>query len=115
MKNIAVFITRSPDDALGTREMIDMALVFATFNCDVSIIFQDEGVLWTELPEQPLGYPTSLKGKLESLALYDINNIIIHDESLTKFPFVTPLLPAKIKTTRAIKLHCRDCDLLLEA
>lgn len=115
MKRIAVVVTRGPDHALGMREMLDMALVFAAFERDVSIIFQDEGVLWTELPQRPKGYPTSITGKLKSLSIHDINEIIIHKESLNKFPFVIPRLRATVETTYNINLRYRDTDIILEA
>ena len=115
MKSVIVIVTRGPDHGLGLREMLDMTLVFAAFEFNVTVIFQDEGVLWTELPEFPSGYPISLTGKLKSLDLYDIHEVIIHNESLHKFPFVTPRLPAKIETTSSINLKCHSVDLILEA
>ena len=38
MKSVALVIRSGPTQALGTREMIDMALVLATFDCPVSVV-----------------------------------------------------------------------------
>ena len=46
MKTVTLVIRSGPTAALGTREMVDMALVLATFECPVSVVLQDAGVLW---------------------------------------------------------------------
>lgn len=61
--------------------MLDMALVLATFECPVSIILQNAGVLWASLPTMPDDSPLALSGKLKSLPLYDIHNILIDEDS----------------------------------
>ena len=61
--------------------MLDMALVLATFECPVSVILQNAGVLWASLPTMPDDSPLALSGKLKSLPLYDIDNILIDEDS----------------------------------
>ena len=61
--------------------MLDMALVLATFECPVSVILQNAGVLWASLPTMPDDCPLALSGKLKSLPLYDIDNILIDEDS----------------------------------
>jgi sulfur relay (sulfurtransferase) DsrF/TusC family protein len=77
MKTITLVIRSGPSTSLGTREMIDMALVLATFECPVSIVLQDAGVYWAALPSMPEESPLSLSGKIKSLPLYDIDTILV--------------------------------------
>ena len=44
MKSVTLVIRSGPTESLGTREMLDMALVLATFECPVSVILQNAGV-----------------------------------------------------------------------
>ena len=61
--------------------MVDMALVLATFECPVSVILQNAGVSWASLPTMPDDSPLALSGKLKSLPLYDIDNVLIDEDS----------------------------------
>ena len=81
MKTVTLVIRSGPTAALGTREMVDMALVLATFECPVSVVLQDAGVLWASLPEMPDASPLALSGKLKSLPLYDIESIYVDQTS----------------------------------
>ena len=77
MKSATLVVRSGPTESLGTREMLDMALVLATFECPVSVVLQDAGVTWTTLPAMPDDSPLALSGKFKSLPLYDIENILI--------------------------------------
>ena len=81
MKSVTLVIRSGPTQSLGTREMLDMALVLATFECPVSVILQNAGVLWASLPTMPDDSPLALSGKLKSLPLYDIDNVLIDEDS----------------------------------
>ena len=81
MKSVTLVIRSGPTQSIGTREMLDMALVLATFGCPVSVILQNAGVLWASLPTMPDDSPLALSGKLKSLPLYDIDNILIDEDS----------------------------------
>ena len=63
MKSVTLVIRSGPTESLGTREMLDMALVLATFECPVSVILQNAGVFWASLPTMPDGSPLALSGK----------------------------------------------------
>lgn len=114
MKHIAFVVRRGPDHGLGIREMIDMAFVFSAFECRVTLILQDEGVLWAEMPVFTHGYPSSITGKLKSLSLYDIRDVIIHEESLVNYPFVEPQLPGTIESTAAINERKHTFDIIMD-
>ena len=81
MKSVTLVIRSGPTQSIGTREMLDMALVLATFECPVSVILQNAGVLWASLPTMPDDSPLALSGKLKSLPMYDIDNILIDEDS----------------------------------
>ncbi len=84
MKSVTLVIRSGPTESLGAREMLDMALVLATFECPVSIILQNAGASWASLPTMPDDSPLALSGKLKSLPLYDINNVLIDEDSCKK-------------------------------
>jgi sulfur relay (sulfurtransferase) DsrF/TusC family protein len=81
MKSVTLVIRSGPTESLGTREMVDMALVLATFECPVSVVLQDAGVIWASLPAMPEESALALSGKLKSLPLYDIDTILIDEVS----------------------------------
>lgn len=82
MKTTALVIRHGPGHRLGMREMVDMALVLATFDCPVSVVLQDDGVFWASLPPFAENNPLSLNGRLKSMPLYDIETILIDSDSL---------------------------------
>ena len=116
MKSVTLVIRSGPTQALGTREMIDMALVLATFDCPVSVVLQDAGVLWATLPEMPDSSPLAISGKLKSLPLYDVETILIDQESCSSWDFEPPgQFPGSIVCRETIKRCLDDSDVVLEA
>jgi len=96
--------------------MIDMALVLATFDCPVSVILQDAGVLWATLPEMPDSSPLAISGKLKSLPLYDIRTILVDQESCSSWDFEpSDQFPGSVVSHETIKQCLDDSDVLLEA
>ncbi|HAN80882.1 MAG TPA: hypothetical protein DCQ47_05460 [Gammaproteobacteria bacterium] len=116
MKSVTLVIRSGPTQALGTREMIDMALVLATFDCPVSVILQDAGVLWATLPEMPDSSPLAISGKLKSLPLYDVGTILVDQESCSSWDFEpSDQFPGSVVSHETIKQCLDDSDVLLEA
>jgi len=96
--------------------MIDMALVLATFDCPVSVILQNAGVLWATLPEMPDSSPLAISGKLKSLPLYDVGTILIDQESCSSWDFEpSDQFPGSVVSHETIKQCLDDSDVLLEA
>lgn len=116
MTRVALILRHGPGSQLGMREMVDMALVLATFDCPVSVVLQDDGVFWSTGPQFHEADPLSLKGRLKSLPLYDIETILIHAESL-KARQVKPVsdFPGQISTQRDIAAQLALVDCILEA
>ena len=116
MKSVTLVIRSGPTQALGTREMIDMALVLATFECPVSVILQDAGVLWATLPEMPDSSPLAISGKLKSLALYDVETILVDQGSCSSWDFEpSDQFPGSVVNHETIKRCLNDSDVVLEA
>ena len=116
MKSVTLVIRSGPTQAMGTREMIDMALVLATFECPVSVVLQDAGVLWATLPEMPDSSPLAISGKLKSLPLYDIETILVDEESCRSWDFEPSYqFPGSVVGHETIKRCLDDSDVVLEA
>ena len=116
MKSVALVIRSGPTQALGTREMVDMTLVLATFECPVSVILQDAGVLWATLPEMPDSSPLAISGKLKSLPLYDVETILVDQKSCSSWNFEpSDQFPGSVVNRETIKRCLDRSDVILEA
>jgi len=116
MKSVTLVIRSGPTESLGTREMLDMALVIATFDCPVSVILQNAGVFWASLPAMPDNSPLELSGKLKSLPLYDIDNVLIDENSCKERGIeVSDQFPGKLCKRDKILDRLNISDVVLEA
>lgn len=116
MKSVTLVIRSGPTDSLGTREMIDMALVLATFECPVSVVLQDAGVSWASLPMMPDDSPLALSGKLKSLPLYDIEHILVDQASCeARGVQIAEKFPGVACDREAIRDCLDHSDVVLEA
>lgn len=96
--------------------MLDMALVLATFECPVSVILQNAGVFWASLPAMPDNSPLELSGKLKSLPLYDIDNVLIDENSCKERGIeVNDQFPGKLCKRDKILDRLNISDVVLEA
>ncbi|MEK9555116.1 MAG: DsrE family protein [Gammaproteobacteria bacterium] len=116
MKSVTLVIRSGPTESLGTREMVDMALVLATFECPVSVVLQDAGVLWTNLPAMPEESPLALSGKLKSLPLYDIDTILVDQVSCEiRRVEISKNFPGILCNRDTIRECLNQSDVVLEA
>ena len=116
MKSVALVIRRGPSGSLGTREMVDMALVLATFECPVVVILQNAGVRWVALPEMPEKSPLALSGKFKSLYLYDIETILVDRSSLEERKIPSSANSLGVVVDRSVILNAlAESDIILEA
>ena len=116
MKTVTLVIRSGPTAALGTREMVDMALVLATFECPVSVVLQDAGVLWASLPTMPESSPLALSGKLKSLPLYDIETIYVDQSSAERRGLtISAQFPGCLASRDTISHWLASTDVILEA
>jgi sulfur relay (sulfurtransferase) DsrF/TusC family protein len=116
MKSVTLVIRSGPTESLGTREMVDMALVLATFECPVSVVLQDAGALWASLPAMSDESPLALSGKIKSLPLYDINTILVDQVSCeTRGLQIAENFPGTLCTRDTIRECLNQSDVVLEA
>ncbi len=116
MKRVTLVLRHGPESDLGVREMIDMAMVLATFECPVTLVIQDAGVLWTTLPSFPEGHSHSITGRLKSLPLYDVETILISQEALDAFAIQPAAsFPGHAVEPATIEAALSNADVVLEA
>ena len=116
MKSVTLVIRSGPTESLGTREMVDMALVLATFECPVSVVLQDAGVIWASLPAMPEESSLALSGKLKSLPLYDIDTILVDEVSCeTRRVQIAESFPGTLCTRDTIRECLNQSEVVLEA
>ena len=94
---------RAPHSGSHTQESLDALLVLAAFGQNPSLLFQGDGV-WQLLGKQQataFGYP-SLSAQLQSLPLYEVENIYVEAESLQARQLTAEQLALPVKVlTRA--------------
>ena len=96
--------------------MVDMALVLATFECPVSVVLQDAGVIWASLPAMPEESPLTLSGKLKSLPLYDIDMILVDEVSCEiRRVKIAENFPGTLCNRDTIRECLNQSDVVLEA
>ncbi len=92
-KSLLLVFRRPPYGRSLSRAGYDVALAAAAFEQPVSLLFLDDGV-WQLLPEQradAIG-ARSISRTLESLPLYDIDNLYVDSESLAQRALVPDAL-----------------------
>jgi tRNA 2-thiouridine synthesizing protein C len=84
-KRIAFLLRRAPYAGSFAMETIDAALVAAVFEQDVTLVFLDDGVyqLITRQDGALLG-TKNVGDALKALPAYDIERLIVDDESLQR-------------------------------
>ncbi|MGS0680613.1 sulfurtransferase complex subunit TusC [Shewanella sp. 125m-7] len=86
MKKICIVFRHAPHGTSHGREGLDLSLLSASFEQEVSLLFTDEGLL-TLLKDQD---PESIGAKdyiatLGALPLYDIDTVLVCQESMQEF------------------------------
>lgn len=86
MKKLCIIFRTAPHGNPQGREALDLAMLCASFEQEVSLVFTDEGVLHL-LPNQ---MPELIKAKdyistFRALPLYDIDHVLVCHDALTEF------------------------------
>lgn len=105
MKKLCIVFRQAPHGTAHGREGLDLSLLSASFEQEVSLLFTDEGVL-TLLKSQD---PESIGSKdyiaaLGALSLYDIETVLVCQESMQELALerqdlridVSAVMPADI-------------------
>ncbi|NVK87370.1 MAG: sulfurtransferase complex subunit TusC [Gammaproteobacteria bacterium] len=98
MKILFIF-NKAPYGSDCGKELLDMALAFATFDQSVSLLFIDQGV-WQLVDEQK---PKLIGQKaytrlFSGLDLYDIDHLYVEEAALTRYGIDATTLIAKRQT-----------------
>ncbi|UJX27010.1 sulfurtransferase complex subunit TusC [Pseudoalteromonas sp. CF6-2] len=86
MKNVLVISQHAPFDDQHIRESLDMALIFAAIDQNISWLLSADAVLALKKNQQPelLGIKNYFK-MVKTLELYDVENIYVCEKSLMDF------------------------------
>ncbi|MDR8523798.1 sulfurtransferase complex subunit TusC [Shewanella fidelis] len=113
MKKLCIVFKQAPHGTAHGREGLDFALLSASFEQEVSLVFTGEGLL-TLLKEQD---PESIGCKdyistLGALGLYDIDTVLVCQESMHEFNLQQNDLriPALISSAEEISAHFDHVD-----
>lgn len=86
MKQICVIFRHSPIGNSASREGLDFALLSASFEQQVCVVFSDEAVLHLVKNQQPeLVGSKDYLSTFKALNLYDIETVLVCQESAKQF------------------------------
>lgn len=82
-QSIAVINTQSSFNNANAREALDLSLIFAAFDQQVTVIYQDDGVYQLLANQQP----QHIEGKnflatIKAFPLYDIHQVIVSQDAM---------------------------------
>lgn len=116
MKKLCIVFRSPPHGTTQGREALDLALLSASFEQQVSLVFVDEGVLHLVKDQQPelLGGKDYL-ATLKALPLYDIDTVLACKQSLADFGLNHGLLAITVGVANdeAISAHLNHVDEVL--
>ncbi|MEL0642144.1 sulfurtransferase complex subunit TusC [Pseudoalteromonas aliena] len=99
MINILVMSQSSPFDDLNIRDALDMTLIFAAVDQNVSWLFSGPAVLALKKHQQPsaIGIKDFFKN-IKMLEIYDVENIYVCEKSLFDYGLSKHDLLVPVKT-----------------
>lgn len=116
MKKITFIFRTAPHGSAKGREALDLALLSASFEQEVSLIFSDEGVLNLVTDQQPelIGAKDYI-ATFKALPLYDIEHVYVCKQSLADFGMSRSALTIPVETMSAedICQHLQRADEVL--
>ncbi|WP_299974469.1 sulfurtransferase complex subunit TusC [uncultured Pseudoteredinibacter sp.] len=85
-KNITFICRHSPYGGSQARELLDAALAGAAFDQNISLLFMGAGILQLVEEQNPSAIEQkNLAKMLSMLALYDVENVFVHEQALEQF------------------------------
>lgn len=116
MKKITVVFKTAPHGHANGREALDFALLSASFEQEVSLVFTDEGVLNLLTGQQP----ELIGGKdyiatFKALPMYDVEQVYVCKQSLAEFGMSRSALniPVEVLSTEQIAALLNSTDEVL--
>ena len=98
MINVLVLSHHSPFDDLHIRDALDMTLIFAAVEQNISWLFSGPAVLALKKHQQPehIGLKNYFK-TIRTLEIYDVENIYVCEKSLMDFNLTIDTLMIDVK------------------
>ncbi|MCE9687319.1 sulfurtransferase complex subunit TusC [Shewanella sp. AS16] len=116
MKKLCIVFRRAPHGTAHGREGLDLALLSASFEQEVSLLFMDEGVLNLLKQQQPelIGAKDYI-ATFKALPLYDVETVLVCKQSLAELGLSTGLLsiPVTVFNHEQIAGHLAQADEVL--
>ncbi|MGL4936333.1 sulfurtransferase complex subunit TusC [Shewanella sp.] len=113
MKKICILFRSAPHGTTKGREGLDLALLSASFEQEVSLLFVDEGILHLVKDQQPelIGAKDYI-ATFKALPLYDIDVVLICKQSLADYGLTPGLLtiPVTAVNDDSIAAHIKSVD-----
>ncbi|MCF1428949.1 MAG: sulfurtransferase complex subunit TusC [Shewanella sp.] len=116
MKNICIVFRRPPHGTPHGREALDLAMLSASFEQRVTLIFVDEGVLNLVAEQSPELIGTrNYIATFKALPFYDIDDVLVCAQSLQEFGLKRSVLniDAEIAEPELISGRLRQADEVL--
>ena len=118
MKSVLIRMSKSPLNGLISGEQLETAMVAATFEQEVSILFIGDGVfnlLPVKKPKEVPGY--NIEKMLLALPTFDVNALFICEPSLEQRKIGVSNLPknAKVITFEEQRRLIKTTDVVLSA
>ena len=118
MKSILIRMSKSPSSGLTSGEQLETAMVAATFEQEVSILFVGEGIfnlLPAEETKEVKGY--NIEKMLLALPTFEVNDLFICERSLKQRQIGVSNLPknAKVITFEDQRRLINTTDVVLSA
>lgn len=83
---VLFWLQSSPYDGMSFREGLDAALAFAAFDQDVTLFFDSKALPALFDNQEPASVgQKDISKNIKALPMYDINQIFLHEESLSLF------------------------------
>lgn len=107
---------KAPHGTVYAFESLEVVLIGAAFNQDVSAVFLDDGVYQLVKNQNTEGIETkNFSRTYRALADYDVNNIYLERESLEARGLTQAdlLVPVRILSAQELARHMADQDVIL--
>ncbi|MEI6858991.1 MAG: sulfurtransferase complex subunit TusC [Shewanella sp.] len=105
MKKLTIIFRRAPHGTPHGREALDLALLSASFEQEVSLIFVDEGVLHLISEQQPeIAGLKDYIATFGALELYDIETVLACQSSLERFGLANNKLTISVERVTSTKI-----------
>ncbi|NKF50598.1 sulfurtransferase complex subunit TusC [Shewanella sp. WXL01] len=116
MKKIAIVFRRSPFGNTSSREGLDLSLLSASFEQQVTVIFVAEGLLNLLSDQQPeLSGSKDYIATFKAMPIYDIETILVCETSLTQLNLTSEALQVahQVASNKQISQALTEADEVL--